>query len=180
MKLLAPGHTLIWQSDMTHMKQTKVSLHSVDKKMLDDINALIEAAIMTWDLPERVKRLTLPSYRYSEQDMLHLEMVIARVDLTIAGVAAWEEADSNDTPDSKTGLLLHGIYVDPGLHKTGIGTRLFQAAEEAMQEKGLDGLLVKAQSGAEAFFEKQGMSRLPVDDPSRHYANRYWKPGNPD
>jgi GNAT superfamily N-acetyltransferase len=161
------------------MKKVNVSLHSADNKMLDDINALIEAAIMTWNLPERVKRLTLPSYRYSEQDMLHLEMVIARVDQTISGVAAWEEADSNDTPDSKTGLLLHGIYVDPDLHNTGIGTRLFQAAEQAMQGKGLDGLLVKAQSGAEAFFEKQGMNRLPVDAPNRHYANRFWKAAKP-
>jgi len=172
----ASSRKAIWQ---ICMKTMNVDIQSANKEMLDAINALVEAAIMTWDLPERVKRLTLSSYRYTVQDMLHLEIIVAKVDQAIAGVAAWEEADSNDTPDNKTALLLHGIYVDPDLHKSGIGTLLFQAAEQAVQEKGLDGLLVKAQSGTEAFFKKQGMIRLPVDDPNRHFANRFWKPSNP-
>ena len=41
------------------------------------INAVIERAVMTWQLPERVKRLTLPSYRYSAHDLEHLHIVIA-------------------------------------------------------------------------------------------------------
>jgi predicted N-acetyltransferase YhbS len=151
-------------------------IHSADKTMLGSINSIIESAVLSWDLPDRVKRLTLPSYRYTELDMQHLELMVAITDQTIVGVVAWEQADSKDTPEGKTGLLLHGIYVDPKCHRQGIGTRLFQAAERAVREKRQDGLLVRAQAGAEGFFVKQGMIRLPVDDPKRHYANRYWKP----
>jgi predicted N-acetyltransferase YhbS len=109
-------------------------------------------------------------------DLEHLEIFVAQIGQKTVGVVAWEPADINDTPNHTKGLLLHGLYVDPDTHLQGIGTRLFQAAERAVQDQGLNGLLVKAQSGAEGFFKKQGMTRLPVHNPERHYVNRYWKP----
>ncbi len=153
-----------------------IDLIKAEKNRLDDINAVIESAIATWDIPERVKRLTLPSYRYSEMDLKHLEIYVAQIAQNLVGVVAWEPADINDTPNNRTGLLVHGLYVDPGSHRQGIGTRLFQAAEQAALAQGLNGLLVKAQPGAEDFFQKQGMTRLPVQNTERHYANRFWKP----
>ena len=131
---------------------------------------------MTWDLPERVKRLALPSYRYTSTDLEHLEMVVAEDDRQATmGVAAWEPADAKDIPAGHTALLLHGIYVDPSYHHQGIGALLFQAAERAVRKRRRDGLLVKAQEDANGFFIAQGMSSLQVEDPLRHYANRFWK-----
>jgi N-acetylglutamate synthase-like GNAT family acetyltransferase len=147
---------------------------------LDAANRLIEAAVMTWKLPERVKRLALPSYRYHAYDLDHLDLVVAETsDHRIVGVAAVEPALSQDLPPGQTGLLLHGVYVDPAAYRRGIGTRLLDAAAAAARERGMDGLLVKAQAAAEGFFEQRGLRRLAVVDATRDYAGRYWMPVSP-
>jgi predicted N-acetyltransferase YhbS len=143
---------------------------------LEAVNRVIHAAVMTWDLPARVKRLSLPGYYYNAADFDQLVMMVAEDHRhNIVGTAAWEPADARDTPAEHTALLLHGIYVDPSHHHQGIGRQLFRSAEEAVRKLGFDGLLVKAQKGASGFFISQGMDRLPVDDPSRDYENRFWK-----
>jgi len=143
---------------------------------LPAINRVIEAAVMTWRLPDRVKRLSLPSYRYTQLDLAHLEMVVAEdPDEGIVGVAAWEDADDGDTPQGFSGLLLHGLYVSPSCHHRGIGRTLIGQAEQAARRQGRDGLLVKAQEDAIGFFVAQGMRRLEVQDAARHYPHRYWK-----
>ena len=158
------------------MSPQRITLRPSTKADLDAINRVIEAAVMTWDLPERVKRLSLSSYRYNEWDFEHLEMRVAEDSKqNIVGIAAWEQADPKDTPAGHTALLLHGIYVDPSHHHQGIGRQLFRTAEQAVRKHSYDGLLVKAQQDANGFFLSQGMSRLPVEDPRRHYTNRFWK-----
>ena len=143
---------------------------------LEALNAVIEAAVMTWDLPERVKRLSLPSYRYAPHDLDHLQIMVAEApDSGIVGVAAWEPADSGDTPAGSRALLLHGIYVMPERQGAGTGTRLVDAAVAAAGEQGFDGLLVKAQAGANRFFRSLGFEQLPVENPERDYPHRFWK-----
>ncbi|MEE4659154.1 MAG: GNAT family N-acetyltransferase [Halieaceae bacterium] len=141
---------------------------------LPAINGVIERAIMTWGLPDRVKRLSLPLYRYNETDLGHLEVWVAEDCGDIAGLAAWESAEAADLPEGRRGLLLHGLYVDPDRQGRGIGSRLLNACVARARELGLDGVLIKAQADAEPFFEKQGLERLPVRDESRDYALRYW------
>lgn len=158
------------------MNTGDIHIRPVDETDLDALNRVIGAAVMTWALPERVKRLSLPVYRYTRQDLAHLDMVLARDQQgQVVGVAAWEEADPNDAPAGHSALLLHGIYVDPSLHRQGIGGRLFSAAEVAVSQSQCDGLLVKAQQDATDFFTSRGMCRLDVDEPLRQYANRLWK-----
>lgn len=143
---------------------------------LDAVNNIIDAAVMTWDLPERVKRLSLSSYRYHEHDLQSFELQVAEDKQgNIIGVAAWEPADPKDSPQGVDGLLLHGIYVAPARQHHGTGTQLFQAAERAAIEKNYAGLLVKAQAGATGFFVAQGMQPLQVQHAGRDYAHRYWK-----
>lgn len=154
-----------------------ISIRPAGNRDLENINRLIEAAVMGWKLPERVKRLSLSSYRYQPLDLEHLQLVVAENgDAQIVGVAAWEPADPRDTPDSASGLLLHGLYVQPEQQHRGIGSQLLQAAEQAARQQGCQGLLVKAQQDAQDFFSARGLQRLAVDDPARHYANRFWKP----
>lgn len=143
---------------------------------LDAVNNIIDAAVMTWDLPERVKRLSLSSYRYHEHDLQSFELQVAEDKQgNIIGVAAWEPADPKDLPQGVDGLLVHGIYVDPVRQHQGIGTQLLQAAEQAAAEKHLAGLLVKAQAGAIGFFVAQGMQPLQMQHSGRDYPHRYWK-----
>jgi predicted N-acetyltransferase YhbS len=158
------------------MPPSTVKIRPATAADLDAVNRVIEAAVMTWKLPERVKRLSLPSYRYTMQDLVHLDMVLAEdAQHGIIGIAAWEPADAGDTPAGYRALLLHGIYVHPAHHHQGIGRELFATAEYAVRKHRYDGLLVKAQGDARGFFISQGMHRLPVEDPARHYAHRFWK-----
>ncbi len=142
---------------------------------LEAVNALIQAAIMTWDLPERVKRLSLPSYRYDAQDLEHLVLIIAESATgDMMGIATWEPAETEVTPESQEGLLLHGLYVHPEQHHKGIGGRLLDAVLQAGREDGYDGLLVRANKDAQGFFAAKGLQPLPVARPGRDYPYRFW------
>lgn len=155
---------------------TAVTLRPATPADLDAVNVVIEHAVMTWNLSERVKRLTLPSYRYSARDLGHLHMVVAEDDgHTVLGVAAWEPASARDLPAGQTGLLLHGLYVDPACQRGGAGSRLLEAAVTAARQQGFDGLLVKARLEAEGFFLARGLMPLPATDAERDYPHRFWK-----
>ena len=139
------------------------------------INAVIERAVMTWQLPERVKRLAMPSYRYKPHDLEHLKLVVAENgEHGVIGVAAWEPANARDLPAGQTGLLLHGLYVDPNHQRHGIGRQLLAAAVDAARDQGNDGVLIKAQADAEPFFLAQGLQHIESVDPGRDYPHRYW------
>ena len=113
------------------------------------INRVIESAVMTWHLPDRVKRLPLPVYRYDSVDLVHLDIVLA-VDsrLKFIGIAVWEQVDTRESPAGSEELSLHGIYVAPSHHRQRIGSQLFRVVEEAVCEHGFNGLLAKAQQGS--------------------------------
>ncbi|HSJ49343.1 MAG TPA: GNAT family N-acetyltransferase [Gammaproteobacteria bacterium] len=154
-----------------------IQLRQATSGDLPAINRVIDAAVMGWKLPERVKRLALPSYRYDALDLDHLEIHVVEDGAgEITGVVACEPANPADIPTGMTGLLLHGLYVHPRRQRQGLGRRLLQVAEERARHGGYDGLLVKAQPDARGFFEARGMIRLDSRDPSRDYQYRYWKP----
>ena len=151
-------------------------LRQADVSDLESVNRLIERAINTWDIYGSVKRLAMSSYRYTAHDLDFLELVVAEAaDVGIIGIAAWEQSCQGDAPAGRSALLLHGIYVAPDQQRNGVATRLLQAAETAAMTRGFDGLLVKAQPGAESFFLACGMERLAVGNERRDYPHRFWK-----
>ena len=156
------------------MDKPKLKLRSAGEGDLDAINQVVEAAVMTWQLPERVKRLAMPSYRYNEHDLEHYEIVVVETGSEIVGAAAWD-TEPHLGPAGEKALLLHGIYVYPEQQHQGIGTQLLSAAEEAARAREFDGILVKAQKDAEGFFMAKGLEKLVAKDLARDYENRYWK-----
>ena len=143
---------------------------------LPTVNHVIEAAVMNWQLPERVKRLSLSSYRYDAADLMHLTLWLAENDRGEAvAVAGWEPADTTDLPDGKLALLLHGLYVLPTLHGKGLGQRLLELTEHSAAKDGYDRVLVKAQTEAISFFRHHDYQELPIEDDVRHYSHRLWK-----
>lgn len=140
---------------------------------LGAINEVIRAAVMSWDLPERVKRLSMDSYCYHELDLRHFHFLVAESGEQLLGIAAID--DDIISINEQSSLTLHGLYVRPDYHRRGIGAQLFAASEDYAKRAGTQGLLVKAQKDAVNFFEKQGMQKLTVHDQDRDYANRYWK-----
>lgn len=141
---------------------------------LAPINAVIRSAIMSWGIPERVKRLSLPIYTYSLQDMQHLSMYVGEDDSGIVGVAACEPAHDFEMPIRKTAVLLHGIYVRSDRHRQGVGTLLLCEARRHAGRCDADGLLVKAHPEACGFFSAQGLRMIPVVDSDRDYPHRFW------
>jgi len=154
---------------------SKITLRPGTKPDLVAINTVIERAVHTWNLPERVKRLAMPSYLYNAYDLQHLHIVLAEdCGAGVIGVAGWEKAAVRECPPGQNGLLLHGLYVDPDQQRRGTGFRLLSAAATAAKENGYDGLLVKAQADAEAFFRSRGLQQLAVEDSKRDYPSRFW------
>lgn len=155
------------------MSEGNINIRPARESDLAAINRVIDAAVMTWDLPERVKRLSMPSYHYTAIDLAHYEILVALEAENIVGVVAWDK--EAHPVQQQRGLLLHGIYVQPDKQRQGIGRHLFMLAERAVLQNGMDGLLVKAQKDAEAFYHARGMHKLVVADHDREFANRYWK-----
>jgi N-acetylglutamate synthase-like GNAT family acetyltransferase len=152
-------------------------IRSLEKTDLDGVNAVISRCVMQWELPERVKRLALNSYLYHDIDLQHLDFVVAESPQgDILGVASWEDASDKDLPKDTSGMLLHGIYVDPAHQKTGVGTALLEQVMARMRQLQVDGLLAKAQASANPFFAARGFHLLPVLDSLRDYPHRWWKP----
>lgn len=167
-------------SGSMNMKNTiiidKTTLRSATLQDLDAINAVIEAAILNWQLPERIKRLALPSYRYTQVDYENLEIIVAEMpEKGIVGVAGCEIAEPGEVP-GKQALLLHGLYVSPEVQHQSIGSKLFRVVEGLVVKHKCDGLLVKAQTDAVGFFEFHAMQRLESSTPEKDYAHRFWKP----
>ena len=143
---------------------------------LASVNATIAAALDTWNLTERVKRMSLPLYRYQVHDLGYLQLLVATtVDSRITGVAAAEQADAADTPDGLSALTLHGLYVSPDWHRKGVGSRLLERIETIARSEGAAGLLAKVRPEAVPFFEYCGFEILPVEDHARDYPHRFWK-----
>lgn len=147
-----------------------LTLRAATEADLDGINAVVTAAVLSWHLPERVKRLSLPVYRYGTADLNALQVAVAETAAgEIVGVAAWEPLDSTGGPAD---VLLHGLYVAPRRHGAGIGTRLLEAVLEAVRAAGGRGVMVRAQREAEGFFAARGFQLwAPGDDAPR----RWWR-----
>ena len=151
-----------------------VTLRPGTRGDLAGVNAVVEAAVMGWDLPERVKRLSMDSYRYHDHDLDHVALLVAEADGAVVGVAATEDADPADCPEGKRALLLHGLYVLPGHQGQGLGRRLLAAVAEEARGQGYAGVLVKANKDAQGFFAARGLGAVPVQDPGRDYPYRFW------
>ena len=140
------------------------------------VNQVLAAAIQTWGIAPRVKRLALTSYHYKDDDFQHLAFVGTLQDEKLLGFASLEPVDLRGTIGTDKAMLLHGIYVVPEMHRLGLGTRLINAAKKIARNRGFGGLLVRAEKNAATFFEKQGFAPLPVNDSQRDYPHRLLAP----
>lgn len=141
-----------------------ITLRPAETTDLDGINNTIEAAVDTWNLPDRVKRLAMPSYRYDPVDLGHLTMMVAcDASERIIGVIAWEPAGNGKT------LSVHGLYVHPERQRRGTGSYLMAAALSAAADHGMTEIQVKAQGDARPFFERLGFGPVESDEASSGY-----------
>ncbi|UCH39124.1 MAG: GNAT family N-acetyltransferase [Gammaproteobacteria bacterium] len=164
-------------SDISNRRPSDIAaLREAGRQDLPCVNAIVAAAIDTWHVSERVKRISLPLYQYHAHDLEHLQILIAETaGSEIAGIAAIEAAEPAECPHGLKSSLLHGIYVDPQQHRNGIGSRLLEKMESMAGSSGFPSMLVKARPESVKFFEARGFVKLPTEDHRRHYPYRYWK-----
>lgn len=156
-------------------KRAPIPLRSACVQDLEAINIVIRNAISDWDLPERVKRLSLPSYTYDQHDLSVMGMVVAEdLEGEICGVAAWEASRAKDVPRGKSGFLLHGLYVEPKSQSRGVGAALLDAVISAAKAENLDGVLIKAQPAAVSFFQMHGGEKVSNREQGQAYAHLIW------
>ena len=153
-----------------------IHIQKLESDQLEHANRIVEKCVQGWDLTDKIKRLSIPSYRYNQSDFDYL-MMFAAYDQQqkLVGVLALEYDLAVTLPGRRSGLLLHGLYVDPAFQHAGIGSKLSEFAVQQSIEQGFQGIWVKAQVDANGFFEKAGFEELPVVDPERDYLHRWWK-----
>ena len=155
-----------------------LSLRLATSDDLPAVNALIERAVDTWALSERVKRLAKPTYRYDGIDLRFEELLIAASATVPLGVAAWSGTEP-DTSLVRTALL-HGLFVEPAHHGERIGAALFRLVRQRAAQAGFQSLVARVQRDAEGFFDRQGMT-LWGSPTGAVYPHRYRMdlPGSP-
>jgi predicted N-acetyltransferase YhbS len=159
-----------------HQSGPSITLRDLGSDDLTGINGIIAAAIQTWDMAPRVKRLALASHQYTAIDFDHLGFVGAFEKDVPVGVVAAEPIDIPAATVTLKLLLIHGLYVLPDRHGMGIGSRLIEDTEHRARARQFEGLLVRAEKGAKSFFEARGFAPLPVEDELRDYPHRLLLP----
>ena len=129
-------------------------LQRLSAENLDEINAVIRAAVLGWPLPDRVKRLSLPLLEYDlvDADQYRLLGAYQEDREALIGVAAWDDNQ------------LHGLYVHPAAQGLGIGGALLHAVCHDTAATGIAGLEIKAQRISASYFEYLGLPALPPGD----------------
>jgi GNAT superfamily N-acetyltransferase len=162
----------------------RLDLRPVACADLGTVNAVVDSAVTTWGLPQRVLRLGLPSLRYTRTDLDHMTVHLAhcRQAATISdasfqdihdarsavAVVAWEPATAATGGDEaattgRPALLLHGLYVVAHMQRAGLGRRLVEAAAEHARRGDFTELVVKAWRDALPFFLALGFSTADDD-----------------
>ena len=129
------------------------------------INAVVDSAIDSWPISERVKRLVRPLYQYDNVDLQNYDLIVAdQSDHAIVGVAAWSAG--KPSPDGTA--CLQGLFVDAAWHRRGVGVALLEAVVGQAGVRGSGRLALRATRSAENFFLYHGF-RPDADEPALLY-----------
>lgn len=91
-------------------------------------------------------------------------LLVARVDGDLAGFASFSVEDGSMALESTRGLLSN-LYVRPLYRNRGIGTKLLDAVERELDDRGVDDVLLEVMAGNEAarrFYREAGYDQFRV------------------
>ena len=141
---------------------------------LTTVNLIIKSAVESWQVPDRLKRLSLPLLQYNTSDFEEFELFLHLQGDVADGVAALARDANFIGPHATRCALLHGLYVRSDSQRLGVGKAMQQIVTDHACEMGCEGLLVKAQRVSTSYFAKQGYTEYV--SPEIDYPYLYWKP----
>jgi GNAT superfamily N-acetyltransferase len=139
---------------------------------LPAINDVLASSIAAWNLSDRLYRLSINAYRYSESDWIdHQFYGLRDQNNTLLAILVLND-DASELPGDQSCLQIHGLYVHSDHRHQGLGQRLIEEALDLAKRRHLDALFVKAHESAVSFFKKQRFEHIPVTDEVRDYPHR--------
>lgn len=174
-----------WLTGMAHVRQPApeqvaptemISANEADAGELHAVNRVVSDSIVSWGLPERVRRLALPSLSYNETDLQHMTIILlTNSEQKGIAIAAWEEASRSEIPENCRGALIHGLYVVPEYQQRGLGTRLIELVAKRMAGLNNDGMAVRAWRDSLAFFRSRGFEPMHSETAPDTFPRRLWR-----
>jgi GNAT superfamily N-acetyltransferase len=166
---------------VTSARPLSCSLEAVNRSARAEVNAIIAAAIDSWPLPARLRRLSVPVLAYRDDDFdayaIALVHCAGRSEGAPVGVVA--RCLETSVADGSY-LFVHGLYLLPALQRRGIGRELLGRLEGEAVEARARGVLVKAERVALPFFLGAGYAQLaPGEGPGGDYPYRCWRELSP-
>ena len=140
-------------------------------------NEIIAAAILTWSVSDRVRRLVADTYRYHADDAA--DVWLGRVDGRPVGVLGLLQAGGAARELPVDSSLLHGLFVSPDHFGKGVGSALVRHALGVAAGAGSTQLLVKANRDARLFFERVGFEKTDLIDYPHAYVMKIALPDRP-
>lgn len=151
--------------------------HTVKASDLCAINRIVEQAVSSWGLPERVYRLTKPLLAYSGTDLNFMRAVLVlNAELNAIGTALWETGGLESAAKQTSPLFLHGLYILPEFQRQGIGTRLIDHVSRYARQAGYNGIEIKAWRDSEPFFLRLGFNDAAGAHERILYPRQLWRP----
>jgi len=134
------------------------------------LNGVVERAVMTWQLAERVKRLSLPATATTRTILVTCRSCWRKTPRKASSASLPGMTPARATCRRSARPAAAWAVCRPRRQRGGVGSRLLDAAAEAARRQGLDGVLVRAQArravfrGARprALADRRPAARLPT------------------
>lgn len=143
---------------MSPEAEIAVAIRPAQRSDLDAINAVVDAAVMSWARAAQVGTASLPDYAYRAIDLdLSMLLLVVGSQRHILGVAACGSAGPGDAQPGSNALRLDGPYIHPDHHHQGIGLQILAEASALARRQGRDGLLMTPRVHGEGFLHAMGV-----------------------
>ena len=153
-----------------------ISANDATASDLHTVNRVISESLVTWGIPDRVRRLATPSLSYNETDLQHMSIILlTNAEMKGVAVAAWEDASRTEIPANARGVLVHGLYVVPQYQHRGLGTRLIELVAKRLADRNIDGMAVRAWRDSLAFFLSRGFAPIERETGTDTHPRRIWR-----
>ncbi|MEC8126158.1 MAG: GNAT family N-acetyltransferase [Pseudomonadota bacterium] len=134
------------------------------RERLQAINTVLTSSITTWNLVDRLRRLSSDTYHYRESNLIDDQVYGLRAqNKTPPAILALND-NALELPRDLSSLQIHCLCVHADYQRQGLRQHLIENALKLAQMRHLNAVLVKSHESTVSYFEKQGFRLTPVID----------------